>query len=180
MWLVEAFRGRATGRRRLGTALFLGAIIVSLLVPARAMQVRLEAVGLVQRAWAWGQLGDPASNEEDLRRALELDPGSTFALFNLGTLLEDTGRVGEAEAAYRGALVRSSYAPAAGNLGRLLHLSGRAEEGVPILRDALRHNPTDRSCWTSLVVSLTVLGDPEAALAEAQTALARGVPLDRR
>ena len=70
------------------------------------------------------------------------------------------------------------YAPAAGNLGRLLHLSGRAQEAVPLLHEALKYNPLDRSCWTSLVVSLTVLGDLDSAWNEAQRAVGRGVELD--
>ena len=175
---LVAILGPSPGRRRLTGAVVLGAgVLLSLVIPGREIQAQREAVALVQRAWAWDQLGNAAANEAELRRALELDADSVLALFNLGRLLEKTGRVGEAEASYRRALDLFPYAPAAGNLGRLLHLAGRASEGVPILREVLKHNPLDRACWTSLVVSLTVLGDLESAWNEAQRAVGRGVDL---
>ena len=176
--LVQSFFVAGARGRRVGAGVLGGVILLSLLVPAGEMQARGEALGLVQRAWAWARLGHPSANEAELRRALELDPDSVPALFNLGRLLEETGRVGEAEGTYRRALDVFPYAPAAGNLGRLLHRSGRAEQGIPILREALQHNPLDRACWTSLVVSLTVLGQLDEAWNEAQRAVGRGVDLD--
>jgi Tfp pilus assembly protein PilF len=180
--LVSLFVGSSsTGLRRrgVGWVILLAGVLISFFVPSEEMFAKREAVGLVQRAWAWGQVGDPAAAEADLRRALETDGDSVPALFNLARLFERTGRVGEAETTYRRALeVFPGSADAAGNLGRLLHRSGRADQAVPILRRALEYSPVHRGCWTNLVVALTLLGDPEAAWGAAEQALDRGVELD--
>jgi tetratricopeptide (TPR) repeat protein len=74
-------------------------------------------------------LGEMAAAEQELRRAVAIDPRWAPALAALGELLLETGRVDEAEQTLRQALVCGpKYHRAAVSLARLLLEHGRAEE----------------------------------------------------
>jgi len=89
-------------------------------------------------------LGDNVAAERRLRRALETDPANAVANFNLGLLLAEMGRAGEAEAALRRTLAADSLSAAAAynlsviladrNLPEAVEWSARAaaiEPGTP-------------------------------------------------
>ena len=172
-------RGLSRTRQGAAWATLAATAALASLVPAGALAARGDAQGYVQQAWARGQHGDVQGAEADLRRALDLDPRSAPAWFNLGVTLEKQDRGAEAEAAYRRALVTDpTHADdAAGNLGRLLERAGRVEEAVPLLRAALAINPYHEPCRTNLVIGLTRLGRLDEALAAIDEAERLGVSL---
>lgn len=89
-------------------------------------RILLEAVG-------------PREALEPLRRSVELRPLFPEASYFLGVALERLERPGEAVEAWRTALrVDPSHGEAAAALGRLLTLRGEREEGLRILRHAVR------------------------------------------
>jgi pentatricopeptide repeat protein len=108
------------------------------------------------------------------------DPEGSAPRFQLAIALERQGRAAEAEAAYHDVLVRDpGHAAAAANLSHLLLARSEPARAVPILRDALKVNPTDALCWTNLVVALAMAGDREDAKAAWHEARSRGVELDQ-
>lgn len=81
------------------------------------------------------EAGEYKAAENHYHTALKVEPGNVLAAFNLGTLLEDMGRIHEAIEAYNKA---SSFADAHYNLSRLYELVGKHTQ-------ALRHLKTYRS-----------------------------------
>jgi len=153
--------------------------VASLLVPSSDL-TRVEiAGGLANRSVAYLEAGDPVAEERDARRAKVMDPSSATASFNLGRVLEATGREGAAEAAYRETLaLDASSAEAAGNLARLLVRRGVAREAIPFLAGALAVHPAHVVCRTNLVIALVSAGDFEGARNAADAAAKTGVVLD--
>lgn len=75
-------------------------------------------------------------------RAVAEDPALLDAQINFGCLLHETGRLGEAERAYRAALVACSNAPALQyNLAVLLEDMGQEAQALEAYREALRGDP---------------------------------------
>jgi tetratricopeptide (TPR) repeat protein len=80
----------------------------------------------------------PDDARDAYRRALELDPAHVDARLNLGRLLQESGRVAEAEAHYRAVLEGEGPTPtAAYNLGTALEDQGRTGEAIAAYRVAL-------------------------------------------
>lgn len=80
----------------------------------------------------------PDDARDAYRRALELDPGRVDARLNLGRLLQESGRVAEAEAHYRAVLDgEGPSSTAAFNLGTALEDQGRTAEAIAAYRAAL-------------------------------------------
>jgi Flp pilus assembly protein TadD len=152
---------------------------VSLLVPSSDL-ARIESAGaLANRAVGYKQAGNLAAAETDARRAMELDPSSGPARFDLGTTLEAQGRIEEAERVYREALaVDAGNADAAGNLAGILIRRNAEREAVPILERALASRRRHAVCWTNLVVAQASLGNLAAARRSAGAAIEAGVLLD--
>jgi len=176
--LMELIRSR--GRRRLSALAVVGCVIVvSATVPAGEVARTTQAVALANRADSWRQAGDLARAEQDLQRALEIDPESAPVQFELGLLFVATGRSAEAGRHYREALrIRPDLAEAAQNLSSLLIAEGRASESVPILLRALKIRPEHDGCWKNLIVAHYAMGDPATARSIAERARRSGVRLD--
>ncbi len=157
----------------------LGCALVSVLVPSSGLS-RIELSGaLANRAVAHKLAGDLAAAERDARRAIELDPSSGRARFNLGVALEAGGRRAEAEKVYREALsLDPGNADAAGNLAGILIRRNAERAAVPILERALASERRHAVCWTNLVVAQASIGDLASARRSAEAAAKAGVRLD--
>lgn len=80
----------------------------------------------------------PDEARKAYEQALELDPSHVDAHVNLGRLLHEEGRTGDAEAEYRQALaLNAAYATAAFNLGTALEDLGRPTEAMQAYNQAL-------------------------------------------
>jgi tetratricopeptide (TPR) repeat protein len=80
----------------------------------------------------------PDDARDAYRRALELDPAHVDARLNLGRLLQESGRIAEAEAHYRAVLDGEGPTPtAAYNLGTALEDQGRTAEAIAAYRAAI-------------------------------------------
>jgi predicted TPR repeat methyltransferase len=79
-----------------------------------------------------------------LREALRLNTGDAAAHNDLGSVLIELGRLGEAEACFRRALdVDASQADAAANLGLVLGGQGKIADALAHYRNLLEKNPQD-------------------------------------
>lgn len=90
---------------------------------------------------------------------------SAAALVNLGLVLENQGRLPEAEAAYRRALAGSPDNPnAANNLGNILQKTGRLDGAIEIFTEIVRKRPDYVPAWHNLGLSYMARDEPAAAL----------------
>lgn len=98
-------------------------------------------------------------------RALELDPSHVDAHVNLGRLLHEEGRAGDAETEYRRALaLNAAYATAAFNLGTALEDLGRPAEAMQAYHQALASDPGLADAHFNLSRLYEQAGDRLAAL----------------
>ncbi|MCX6877876.1 MAG: tetratricopeptide repeat protein [Verrucomicrobia bacterium] len=106
------------------------------------------------------------------REALELSPGYSNALLNLGKLLADTGQFAEAVNHYQEALrIRPGYADAHNNLGAALASLGRLDDAVAHYQEALRIRPDFAGAHLNLGVALANRGQVDEAMTHYQQAL---------
>jgi tetratricopeptide (TPR) repeat protein len=178
--LAALVRPRLSKRARWrGFAVAVVVATLSLAVPAGDLLAQSDAGGFRQRAWAWRQVLRFPEAEADVRRSLELQPGSPHAWFQLGDVLELTGRAAEAEACFRQALhLQPGYARASCALGSVLRDDGRAAEAVQHLRRGLEVQTFFGHCRSDLVGALATLGRLDEARAEVDRAAAAGETLD--
>jgi predicted O-linked N-acetylglucosamine transferase (SPINDLY family) len=116
--------------------------------------------------------GDSATATALLRRAVEAaaDPA---VLSDLGVMLRSTGRLEEAEAAYRQALALDpTLVQALGNLGNVLLDQHRADAAQVALNEALRLAPEQPWLLRSLALSQMACGAPDRAEATLRQSLA--------
>ena len=86
-------------------------------------QIPNNPVPYINRAMAQTRLGNLKAAEDDLKRALELEPGNPVANNEYGQLYRKTGRFGEARKLYEGLLAKYPYYPLVHkNLGILCDL----------------------------------------------------------
>jgi tetratricopeptide (TPR) repeat protein len=91
--------------------------------------------------------------------------------------LHQAGLLQEAAQQYRLALASQPTHPVANhNLGVLLALSGRPQDAVPYLEQAVQSAPEDVNCWRSLANCRYVMGRWEEAMATIERAAAAGFP----
>ncbi len=124
------------------------------------------------------RLGRYEEAEQAYRRAIELDPNSTYPWNSLGNVLTDhLKRHKEAEKAYRHAIeLDPTYGNPWNNLGILLTLHlGRHEEAEKAYRQAIGLDPTSRAPWNNLG---NVLTDDLGRHEEAEKAYRRAIELD--
>ncbi|AXE29301.1 hypothetical protein DK842_04875 [Chromobacterium phragmitis] len=117
--------------------------------------------------------GDAAQAEAHYAVELARDPGHASCLGNLGNLLQDAGRLDEAEACFRRRLAAHPSAAAHYQLGRLLRQRGQRDEAVVQLRTCLDADADD-------VEALQLLGQllaERSEAAEAETLLRRALAL---
>jgi tetratricopeptide (TPR) repeat protein len=110
---------------------------------SRRKKREFEAEALFEQALQMEQTGAPL---EDLvaayERAIELDPNSTGALVNLGTLFFNARQYNDAERHYKKAVaVDGDYALAHFNLGNLYDERGDRPRALQHYLQALRSNP---------------------------------------
>jgi Flp pilus assembly protein TadD len=108
-------------------------------------------------------------------RALGRDPNSVEALYRLGYAYHAVGDLEKAMALYRRALeLDPEQFSARLQLGKVLLLKGDYTEAEQQLTRAAQVNPDYASTWRYLSEAQLFLGNSQAALASAQTAVDRG------
>lgn len=131
---------------------------------ARRADTALDAEG-------WFELGleleisSPDEARDAYRRALELDPHHADAHVNLGRLLQESGRIGDAEGHYHAALVANSeHATAWFNLGTVLEDVGQTREAIAAYQEATRTDPRLADAYFNLARLYEKVGKRAAAL----------------
>ena len=100
---------------------------------------------------------------EMYRKALELDPGSATAHYNLGGSLVQRGEYEAAEGHFRAALAQKPSAPAYDGLGFALWKQGRVHEATAALRAAIEADPSHPAAYDHLGTILLEQGRLEEA-----------------
>jgi tetratricopeptide (TPR) repeat protein len=136
-----------------------GRAFVSTLKPARA----ITGLALLAVVALWCNI--PAASADAMRAA-------TYQ--NLGTTLQESGRVDEAVEAFQRALaLEPDYAPAHNSLGSVLRQQGRHDEAIAQLESALRLQPDFDAARFNLANARADRGDWARAIAEYETLLRR-------
>jgi protein O-mannosyl-transferase len=136
----------------MGFALLVGGVVVGVVGAGARGAVRpwvtataLGTVGLVVAglgAGTWRQSRAWHDSETLWRRAVDTDPLCMICQNNLGNLLLDQDRLGEAETAFRAAIAaRPASAGPRNNLGAVLLRTGRLDEAAAQFREAARLAP---------------------------------------
>jgi Trypsin-like peptidase domain/Tetratricopeptide repeat len=108
------------------------------------------------------------------QRVLGLDPGRFEAHYNLGLILERTGKTAEAQAQYRETLrLRPSFTPAALNLGALLYGEKRYQDAIAVYRRALASDAQSEAVRNNLAEAYRAAGDQADARREFEAVLDR-------
>lgn len=130
---------------------------------ARQADTALDAEG-------WFELGleleitSPDEARDAYRRALELDPQHADAHVNLGRLLQEAGRVGDAEGHYHAALAADSeHATAWYNLGTVLEDEKQIKEAIGAYERAARADPKLADAYFNLARLYEKVGKRAAA-----------------
>ncbi len=119
--------------------------------------------------------GRTGEAEEQLRRAIELDPFYPEACNNLGRVYYAAGRNEEARALYRRAIrINPGYADAYGNLGVLCISGGEMDAGLAYFRKAVKLDPLSADAFFNLGLALRMKGSERAAF----SAFSRALRLD--
>lgn len=168
--LVRAHPGQATAHRTLATALReAGNIREAERAELKAVEIGLRqpAVAAAEKAVEEGRLEDA---EQAIRPYLRANPEDAGAALILGTIAERCGAAREAENLYRRAfLLAPAYLEARTALAKLLSDTGRAEEALIVLDEALARD-RDHQAALSLKALLLV---QYRRLDEAKTAYRR-------
>ncbi len=106
-------------------------------------------------------LADEAA--EHYRKALELDPESASAHYNLAAYLARSGDPAAAERHFRAALARKPNTQAYTGLGLVLWEQGRVDEAVESLNQAIEADPDDAAAYDRLGTLLVQEGRLEEA-----------------
>ncbi len=102
---------------------------------------------------------------DNLKRLIELEPGSSRHYFRLGLACEYMARFDEAEEAYRKAIALDpSNADAINNLGNLMAEKGNLKESLKLLKKARALMPESPSILLNLGITYAQLGDYNEAL----------------
>jgi len=102
--------------------------------------------------------------EANYNFVLQKDPKNVEAILGLARVNQATGSHAEAEAGFQKALTLSPKSTAAKHaLGQFYVARERYAEALPLLREALRHEPSNKSYRFDLAVALARSGDLTAA-----------------
>ncbi|HRX87627.1 MAG TPA: tetratricopeptide repeat protein, partial [Phycisphaerae bacterium] len=127
--------------------------------------------GYVIRARIALDRGDPAAAEEDIDKALTLDPDDADALSLLGDVRMAGGAVGDAVAEYRAALGRDGDSTKAQvGLGIALAAQDALDEAIEHFREALVIDPGMAEAHHNLALALARKGQTDAAIGEYRAA----------
>ena len=121
---------------------------------------------------------DSEGIEEELARALELNPDDSFAYIWKGIYLMCRGHFTEAEGVMRQGLVSDPLSPLGHHdLGQVLAFGGRADEAIQVLESAVRHWPDLSLLHLWLGLSHLYVNEPESALPHFEIAVELSGPL---
>ena len=109
------------------------------------------------------RLGMPEQAAEAFRKALELDPESASAQYNLGASLVRSGEFAEAEGHLRTALKKNPNTQTYTALGIALWQQGRVNEAIANLRAAIEADPKNAAPYDTLGTILIQQGKLEEA-----------------
>ncbi len=124
-------------------------------------------------ATAYMALGDLKVAEKELRRAVVSDTASNRPRLQLAELLEQQGRITEAEAIYRAVLLVDPKLPAAlEGLGVILVRKHAYAEALPILTRAISSSPRNAVLYAQIGTALLNLGAADSAQTMFATCLA--------
>jgi hypothetical protein len=165
--VVGIIKSSVAGRERIHFAL-----------PADLATALLDQIARERQAYEiFNQAALEPRVEEKLKlyqRVLALDPGRFEAHYNLGLILERTGKPAQAQAEYRETLrLRPSFTPAALNLGALLYGEKRYPEAVAVYRQALVADPRSEAVRNNLAEAYRAAGDRAGARREFEAVLER-------
>ncbi len=123
-------------------------------------------LGTVMASRPWAQ------DESLWTHAVQKNPQSALARFNLGAEYLKQKRWGEALKEYeRAVAIRPSYPEAHFNIGNILSAQGRRESAVEAYRSALRQRSDYADAYVNLGVTLYELGRPEQGFEALQMAV---------
>ena len=142
------------------------------LLTAAAIGVTAATVSVGLACLTWRQTAYWRNTETVWTRALEIDPNSSFAHYNLARYIARSGRYDEAMRHYREALaIRPNDADSHNNLGLLLAANGKLEEAVAHFDAALRVDPSYAKAHFNLGRLLALQGHVDEAIEQFQRAL---------
>jgi len=108
-----------------------------------------------------------SENRRLFQRAIEVNPRSYMAWYNLGLTRAGEGDKGGAEAAYRKAIaVKPDYGRAYNNLGAVLTEQGKYLQAIEYYREAFRLEPGNRRAFFNYYMAHDDLGNRLAARGE--------------
>jgi protein O-GlcNAc transferase len=106
--------------------------------------------------------------EDYLRRAVRINPNCGSSLYNLGHLLEQTGRHAEAVEQWEKAAKTRNNEKAADYWGQYLVRQGRVTEAIQWFRAALNIRPEFIEARFHLVTALSLAGNTQEAMTHLQ------------
>jgi tetratricopeptide (TPR) repeat protein len=109
--------------------------------------------------------GLPEEAAEMYRKALESDPDSATAHYNLAVSLAGSGELAEAEDHFRATIEKEPSSRAHAALGIVLIQQQRVDEGVASLRKAIEIDPGNAAAYAQLGTALVEQGKLEEAAA---------------
>lgn len=131
----------------------------------RALEIEPSAVAHNLCFSAYARMGRSDEARDHLKRALALDRDNAEAHCNLGMLLSDEQKFGQAEKHLRRALeIDKGDVLAHAELGRVLLRRGRGADAIPLLRRAMRLNPD--AYWARLHLAEALAGERRFSQAE--------------
>jgi tetratricopeptide (TPR) repeat protein len=137
-------------------------------VLAAAAALTLAFLGLQ----TWRLCHDYRDAETLYRATLARNPGAWLADLNLGSVLMEKGRLGEAESHYRVAeREEPEFYVTHFDLGKLMVQEKRAQDAIPELNEALRLSPGDAQARDNLAIALAETGRPSDAEAQFRQAI---------
>ena len=113
--------------------------------------------------------GLPEEAADAYRKALEVDPESATAHYNLASSLTRSGEFAEAEQHFRAILEQGPSTQAYTGLGFVLWQQGRADESMASLLSAIEADPTNASAYSSLAAIQVQQGKLEDAASTYRT-----------
>jgi tetratricopeptide (TPR) repeat protein len=117
--------------------------------------------------------GDLAGAAQRYREAIDVEPESLLAHYNLGLVHQGEGRAHEARLVYLRVVERDpAYVPALFNLGILAAAEGDTERAMDLYRRVIEVDPAFANAQFNLGLLLLEAGDVEAGNAAVQAAIA--------
>jgi tetratricopeptide (TPR) repeat protein len=151
---------------------------------ARSISWQAHAAAVERSAAEWFELGleleavTPDEARAAYERALAADATLVDARINLGRLLQEAGRLGDAETHYRTVLETGEHALAAYNLALVMEDLGRAADAIRAYGRALAADPELAEAHFNLARIYEKRGDSRAAIRHfnGYRAIVRGRP----